>query len=68
MFTALASMLSRAVQELTGPLGLSIATLGLIGTIIGCLWFHVPLHYLWKVAILVCCLFAASAITGGLRA
>lgn len=67
MFSGLVSVIQAIIQEFLGPLGLGLSTLCLIGTVVGCMYFHVPLHWLWKACFLVAVLFIAAAITGGLR-
>jgi hypothetical protein len=67
MFAGLVSVIQAIINELLGPLGLGLSTLGLLGTILAVLIFHAPMHWIWRACFLVACLFIAAAIVGGLR-
>jgi hypothetical protein len=49
-------------------MGVSIATVGLAGTALGCLLFHLPFHWLWKAVIIAVIMLSAGAIAQALVA
>lgn len=67
LINSLANALGQFAAAIVGPLGILFVTIGIAGTIIGCMWFNVPWHYLWKVAILAVILLAAGVIATGLK-
>ncbi len=63
---SLTSVLQSIATALVGPFGILLVTCGIAGTAVGVLWFQVPMHYLWKAAIVSVILLAAGAIASAL--
>ncbi len=49
-----------------GAMGVSLATIGLAGTALGCLLFHLPFHFMWKAVIIVAVMLGAGAVAQAL--
>ena len=59
-------MLQAIATAVGGTMGIAVVTVGVGGTAIGCLLFHVPMHWLWKAAMVGCVLLGAGAIAQAL--
>lgn len=68
ILSALTHVLQTIATALVGPFGILLVTIGLAGTAVSVLWFHVPMHFLWKAGIVSIILLAAGAIAAGLAA
>ena len=62
----LTTVLQAVATALVGPFGVLLVTIGLAGTAVSVLWFHVPMHYLWKAALVSVVLLGAGAIAASL--
>jgi hypothetical protein len=66
VLSGLTTLLQAVATAFGGTMGIAVVTVGLGGTAIGCLLFHVPMHWLWKAAMVGCVLLGAGAIAQGL--
>lgn len=66
ILAGLTTVLTSISTALVGPFGVLLVTIGLAGTAVGVLWFHVPMHYLWKAALVSVILLTAGAIAASL--
>ena len=62
----LTAMLQAIASALGGQFGILLVTVGLAGTAVGVIWFHVPMHYLWKAAMVSVILLGSGAIAQAL--
>lgn len=62
----LTTLLQAVATSFAGAFGISLVTVGLAGTCIGVMYFHMPTHFLWKAVIVSVILLAAGAIASGL--
>jgi len=60
------TMLQAIATAFGGTFGIAVVTVGLGGTAIGCILFHLPLHWLWKAAVVSVILLGAGAIAQAL--
>ena len=42
------TLLQAIAAAFGGTLGIALVTVGIAGTAIGVIWFHLPTHFLWK--------------------
>jgi ligand-binding sensor protein len=68
ILTGLTTMLQAIATAFGGTMGIAVVTVGVGGTAIGCLLFHVPMHFLWKAAMVGVVLLGAGAIAQALVA
>jgi ABC-type enterochelin transport system permease subunit len=66
ILAGLTTVLQAVATALVGPFGVLLVTVGLAGTAVSVLWFHVPMHYLWKAALVSVILLGAGAIAQAL--
>jgi ligand-binding sensor protein len=66
ILTGLTTMLQAIATAFGGTMGIAVVTVGVGGTAIGCLLFHVPMHFLWKAAMVGVVLLGAGAIAQAL--
>jgi hypothetical protein len=71
VLSGITTFLQAIATAFGGTMGVSIVSVGLAGTAVGVILFHVPLHFLWKAAIVSVILLGAGAIaqaltTGGI--
>lgn len=66
ILAGLTNVLQTIATALVGPFGVLLVTLGIAGTAVSVLWFHVPMHYLWKAALVSVVLLTAGAIAQAL--
>ena len=62
VLSALTTLLQAVATAFGGTMGIAIATVGIGGTALGCLLFHVPVHWLWKAVMVSVVLLACGAI------
>jgi len=68
VLAGLTTLLQAVATAFGGAMGVSIATVGLAGTALGCLLFHLPFHWLWKAVIIAVIMLGAGAIAQALVA
>lgn len=66
ILSGLTTLLQAVATAFGGALGISAVTVGIGGTALGVLLFHVPMHWLWKAAMVGVVLLGAGAIASGL--
>lgn len=66
ILAGLTVVLQAVATALVGPFGVLLVTVGLAGTAVAVLWFHVPMHYLWKAGLVSVILLGAGAIAAAL--
>lgn len=62
----LTNFLLQLGQALIGPFGLALITVAIAGTVIACLVFHAPFHFLWRAILLSLFLVVAGVISSGI--
>ncbi len=66
ILTGLTTLLQAVATAFGGTFGIALVTVGLAGTAVGCIWFHVPMHYLWKAVMVSVIVLGAGAIASAL--
>jgi hypothetical protein len=66
VLTGLITLLQAVAQAFSGAFGVSLVTVGLAGTAVGVIFFHLPQHYLWKAIMVSVVLLGAGAIASAL--
>lgn len=66
ILTGLTTLLQAVATAFGGAFGVSVVTVGLAGTALGCLLFHLPTHWLWKAVMISVVLLGAGAIASAL--
>lgn len=67
VLAGLTALLEAVATAFGGGFGVSLVTIGLAGTAVGVIWFHVPTHFLWKAIMVSVVLLGAGAIASGLH-
>ncbi len=68
LIAGITNLLQPLAQGLIGPFGILLVTIGIAGTAMAVLWFHVPMSWLWKAVLVSMILLLAGVIAGGLHA
>nr|WP_294556493.1 hypothetical protein [uncultured Rhodopila sp.] len=66
ILTGLTTLLQAVATAFGGTMGIAVVTVGLGGTALGVLLFHLPMHWLWKAAMVSVILLGAGAIASAL--
>jgi hypothetical protein len=66
ILTGLTTLLQAVATAFGGTMGVALVTVGLSGTAIGVLFFHMPMHWLWKAVMLSVILLTSGAIASAL--
>jgi hypothetical protein len=66
VLTGLTTLLQAVATAFGGTMGIAVVTVGLGGTALGVLLFHLPMHWLWKAAMVSVILLGAGAIASAL--
>ena len=60
------TLLQAIAAAFGGTLGIALVTVGIAGTAIGVIWFHLPTHFLWKAILMSVVVLGAGAIASSL--
>jgi hypothetical protein len=66
ILTGITTLLQAVATAFGGTMGIAVVTVGLGGTALGVLLFHLPMHWLWKAAMVSVILLGAGAIASAL--
>jgi hypothetical protein len=66
ILTGLTTLLQAIATAFGGAMGVGLVTVGLGGTAIGVLLFHLPMHWLWKAVVVSVILLGSGAIASAL--
>jgi hypothetical protein len=66
VLTGITTLLQAVAMAFGGTMGVAIVTVGLAGTALGVLLFHLPTHWLWKAVMVSVILLGAGAIAQAL--
>ncbi|MGD0108681.1 MAG: hypothetical protein ABSC06_32275 [Rhodopila sp.] len=66
VLTGLTTLLQAVATAFGGTMGIALVTVGIAGTAIGVIWFHLPTHWLWKAIMVSVVVLGAGAIAQSL--